>query len=228
MGFGFGFIAKGAAAGPPPTLVVNGATVVQNTSNLTAYSFTGQSVGTASSDRYLVVAAATRGGTVNDTVSITLNGGAQNPVGSVSKGGATSTTATQVGLALFAIPTGTTVEIDVTTASGGVCGRCTIAFWVVTGRVTTATIDQIGVNGSLSNNIASSLGGATFIATSTRTAASNSFTIQGTTPEYDNLSGTGTSALQEAGAKFTSNDGNPFNAQTSGGSSPSAVAFSIG
>lgn len=92
---------------------------------LTTYTFSSQSLGTAAADRYIVVGAATR-----QTGGLTLS--------SVTVGGVSATIVVQqnngdgtTGLAIAAVPSGTTGDIVVTWS--GASARCAIVFYRLTG-----------------------------------------------------------------------------------------------
>lgn len=104
-------------------------------SDATTYTFSSQNLGTASADRYIIVATASRGlGATRSISSATIGGVSATKVAEVANtgGGNTSTTC----LLIAAVPSGTTGDVAITYDSGML--RCGIGMWAAT-ALTSAT-----------------------------------------------------------------------------------------
>lgn len=123
-------------------------TQVSNTADLSSYSFASTAIGTASTDRIVVV-----GITVSAASS-----GATRSVSSVTIGGISATQlshvvgATWMTAAIYAaaVPTGTTATIAITMS--GTCGRCACAVWAMTGGSITPFDTATDTNASADPN----------------------------------------------------------------------------
>lgn len=120
------------AGGEPKILTYIGETSATN--NATVYTFTGASIGTAASDRRVIVAV--MGGGSNSGVTLS----------SVTVGGVTATINGQAtngnsvgAIVTAAVPTGTTGDIVVTFS--GQKERCNVGVWSATGLTSNAAID---------------------------------------------------------------------------------------
>jgi hypothetical protein len=121
---------------PSPT--VEYTDVLGSSSNAFTYTFSGASIGTASSDRLVVVCA------MINAQSITTYG-----ISSVTIGGSAATLAVSSSLgknsAIFyrLVPTGTTATIVVSLSGSGTPGRCAVGVFAVTGY-TNSTPEVVG------------------------------------------------------------------------------------
>lgn len=159
-----------------------------STADLTTYTFSTQNLGTASSDRYIVVnaAAARSGGLTGAINSITVQGISGSSV--VQRTQDTNIANIQ-GLFIVAVPTGTTGDVVVT--FNGSCVRAGIALWAVTGigsatAYDTATANDSGVNPNPSNTIDCEADGIIIAASFINNAATTSGTAwTGVTEDYE-------------------------------------------
>jgi hypothetical protein len=126
-----------------------------STSDLTTYTFSTQNLGTAASDRYIIVNAATSVSSGAGSISsVTVQGISATSV--VSKTQAANTANVNT-LWIVAVPTGTTGNVVVTAGSAAV--RCGIALWSATGLGSATAYDTavddtvLGVNPSASTTI---------------------------------------------------------------------------
>ena len=127
---GFGVSVASAAA----TVTFTDSSV--DATDATTYTFSTQSIGTASADRKVVVAADTAGGaaSADGISSMTIAGeSATQVIATIAPLG----DETQVELWQADVPTGTTADIVVTW--NGAHGRCGISVWGVTGALSAAT-----------------------------------------------------------------------------------------
>lgn len=116
--FPFPFFVPSAAGGPPPDNAWIGAS--NSTANLTTYTFSGVSLGTAHSARYIIVGVVTVASS-NRTISSASIGGVSATISSNASG-------TSKGrMIIAAVPTGGTGDV-VITHSGG-CTSCAIGVW---------------------------------------------------------------------------------------------------
>lgn len=108
-------------------------TNVSSASDLTTYTFSSTSIGTAASDRYIIVSASLRSSAVRTFSSVTLGGSAMAQL--VATDGAQ----TCIGIWGLHYPTGTTADIAVTMSGGA--GRCATGVWAVYGLNSLTPID---------------------------------------------------------------------------------------
>lgn len=102
----------------------------EDEADLTTYTFASQNLGTASSDRYIIVGASGRdfGTTAKSITSVTVGGVSATEIHQ-AQGTATGTTVS--GLYIAAVPTGTTGDVVVTFSE--VFIKSNIALWAATG-----------------------------------------------------------------------------------------------
>lgn len=101
-----------------------------STTDASSYTFSAQSIGTAASDRYIAVAVAGRIAAASLTISsVTIGGVSATIVKQQSSTGAASgaTATTCVGIAIAAVPTGTTGDVVVTFSATSL--RCICSMW---------------------------------------------------------------------------------------------------
>jgi hypothetical protein len=122
-------------------------TNVSSTSNLTTYTFNSTSIGSAATDRYVVIGASGSSGTTSGISSITVNG--NNATELVQVSGST----VAAGLFIAAVPTGTTANIVVT--FGGGKERCDVGVWKVTKLNSATPYDTASLGSGLSVNTGS-------------------------------------------------------------------------
>lgn len=136
----------GTATGSPYTPVL--ADSVSSTSGLTTYTFTGRNIGTADSNRYVMVCLGWSNSTTRTVSSVTVGGQAATVVA----------TGSQVAIYRIAYPTGTTADIVVTMS--GACTAMSVGLFDTRCRAspyafdsgannataTTVTVANVGVN----------------------------------------------------------------------------------
>lgn len=111
-------------------------------SNRTTYTFAAASIGAASADRVVIVAAGGSSGSARTISSVTIGGVTANVA--VTQGSTTSVGG-RVGLYYLAVPSGTTADIVVTFS--GLMGNCRIATFAMTGHASGAPA-ATGADGS--------------------------------------------------------------------------------
>lgn len=153
--------------------------------NLTTYTFASQNLGTAASDRYIVVAITGR-----------QSGGGSSSVSSVTIGGVSATISVQsdnngdqVAIAIAAVPTGTTGNIDIVWSAA--MTDCSVAAYRVT-RVTTTTATSTGSSTATppSANVNVVAGGVVIAVSKNRTGGTSA-TWGNVTEDFDTLDATG-------------------------------------
>jgi hypothetical protein len=108
-------------------------------SDATSYTFSSQNIGTASSDRDIVVAFHSRlAGSVNPTVTVTVAGESATTHVSIRNAAANTIL---VGIAKVRVTSGTTGDV-VVNFNGVTSSRCGIGMWHVTGAATGAPYDS--------------------------------------------------------------------------------------
>lgn len=154
-----------------------------STSDLTTYTFSAQALGAASADRYIIVTAAGR------------KAGASTTISSITVGGVTATIVVQrtntitntavSGIAIAAVPTGTTGDVVVTFGAG--MARCGIALWAVTGLASdTPTDTDSSVATAPTVNLDVVAGGFAIGCAYDSASVGASATWAGITEQYDN------------------------------------------
>lgn len=163
----------------PPVVTFQGN--VSSSSNLTTYSFAAVPIGTASADRYVIVAAHTDVGGASPTV-VTI-GGITADLLQANDG---------VGLFMALVPTGTTATITATYSSA--VNRCALGIWSATNVSRADPISRNMANGTglVASTVVTATHGAAVIAASTHSAgASIAWTGSGT-ERYDFFVGNST------------------------------------
>ena len=158
--------------------------------NLSSYTFTAASIGTPSSDRYIVVA-----------VSTSDNGNSPATVSSVTVGGQATTVVTQVAVISSDAPrttllitnapvtSGSTADIVVNLSS--VEDRCGIAVWSLYGiGSTTPSATATDVGTTLSSSLTAPVGSVIIVASTCLTGSSSAVaTASGYTQDFDSSNG---------------------------------------
>jgi len=162
-----------------------------STSNLTTYTFSGKALGTAASNRQIVVLVSGHG-TSNTTVSTVTVGG----VSATELVYAQQATGTQIkAIWIASVPTGTTGDVVVTFAAGkGSCGIGVYALYGASSSAHATQTDTTYSTDTVSVSIDVPAGGVCF-AIGTGTAIDASTTWTGLTEDYD--------AVEESGNRHT-------------------------
>lgn len=149
-----------------------------STSDLTTYTFSSQNLGTAASDRYIIVAASCRKADPAATLSsATIGGVSATIIHQSTRGGNT------VALFAAAVPTGTTGDIVVTWSTGVL--RCGIGAYRVTGSDATTYHDR-DVGTEVNNPIATiDVPAGGFAIAAGYNAGNTTATWSGVTEDYD-------------------------------------------
>jgi hypothetical protein len=180
----------GAPSGAPT------ATFLQATSiNSSSTTYTGQNLGTASSDRYIVVALAARLGGGAIVSSVTIAGVSATIIAQTNSG------SNCVTLAMAAVPSGTSGDVSFTLSSGGSLFRSLIAVFSVTGlssATPNATATTATNNGAMSVAIPAN-GIAIAAAMAFASSGTGQFTWTNATERSDQLV-SGTTGLSTASA----------------------------
>lgn len=162
----------------------NGETVT--TANGSSYSaaFTAVAIGTASADRYVVLAVSAGVVSSQSITSVTVNGNAATPLSVITD---TPSTKAHMGLYGIAVPSGTTADIVITLSAS--VNRMSVGCWSIYGAQATPTV--YSVSGASGNPY--TISGITFPAGSVALAAASSYdggtgrlnTWSGLTERYD-------------------------------------------
>jgi hypothetical protein len=134
-------IGFGAAAGAStPTLTY--VTSTANTTDGTTFTFSSHSIGTAASDRLVVVAVSARDSSGSDVITgVTIDGNAATSVA------ASASSASPTAIFSRSVPSGTTADIVVSVGSS--FAACVIHVYTITGLSSTTAVDTLtSVNGS--------------------------------------------------------------------------------
>jgi hypothetical protein len=123
-------------AGP---LVIEYLTAAVNATDLTTYTFSTQSLGTAAADRKIVLGISTRGSAQRSISSVTIGGVTATVLATQSFGGSTFN---RMALYVADVPTGATGDV-VVTFSGSVL-RCGVGLWKVTGANSAQLAHDVG------------------------------------------------------------------------------------
>lgn len=124
-------------------------TYVSNSANQTTYTFTGTSIGTASSDRYVIVAFGASDGTAGRTdSSVTIGGISATKLAGAYFSGATTRMAA---IYMAPVPTGTTADIVVTYS--GQVSRMGMSVFSATGIQSTTPRDSFTAQGNASGTL---------------------------------------------------------------------------
>lgn len=165
-----------------------------DTADAASYSFSSQAIGTAASDRLVIVAVHWDASSSRTISSATIGGVAATVAVQKINSGATPT---GVGLIYAAVPTGTTATVAVT-MSGGVV-RMGIGLWTLTGHLsntptTTNSSENASSGTSLSASVTPSAGGVVVAAFSANNGGINVAWTNVTECYDDNLEAGGTEA----------------------------------
>jgi hypothetical protein len=187
----------------PPASIVNTDNSV-STSNTNSYSFSSQSLGTASADRYIITAAGGRNDTTgsNNQIFISIGGNAATRITGINGSGNNALT---MGLFILAVPTGTTATILVTSTAN--LGEVGLGVWAVTGIASSTAYDNSSNSGTSSiifsmNNAAGGVGVAYLV-----TNSSNNRTFSwtsGMTEDFDATVQSGASTHSGGSSNYAS------------------------
>lgn len=187
VGFGAGGDAAGTAAITFAASAVDTTNVADST-----YTFTAHSIGTAATDRYVIVTTQIRGGVGFTVTSCTVGGAATSTVVTNEDGG----TNVQIWITSSPVTSGTTADIVVTVGGGVTVFCCGIATYAVTGlasNVATATATQDTDN--TATNLTVSAGGVA-VAAAIVSGATPTFTWTNLTERFD-------ATIEASGASHT-------------------------
>lgn len=130
----------------------------ENTSDLSAYTFTAAPIGTAASDRIVVVGVQTRANAARSVSGVTIGG---NAATSIVVANDTAQGADISALYYLAVPSGTTADIVVTLSAAMV--RCAINVWAVygsSGAPTASASDTVFTSAALNTTLSCNANGA--------------------------------------------------------------------
>lgn len=123
-----------------------------STSGLTTYTFSGAAIGTASSDRRIVVAIGSRANAARSVSSVTVGGISATELVTANDSGSGADIAS---LWIAEVPTGTTGDIVVTFSAAML--RCAVAQYAVYGMGSNSAFHTQASAGSVANNVARSV-----------------------------------------------------------------------
>lgn len=159
-----------------------------DTNDLSSYTFTARSIGTAAADRRIIVGIFARS-SVSTTIAVsgvTVAGITAAVVPGTPAGGPNGSVSTETSLWIVDVPTGTTGDIVVTLNNTG--SRCAIALWSATGIVGSpsdvATYFVSGSNNTISLN-ADVLTGSIVVAIGGCNSSAVTMTWTGATEDVD-------------------------------------------
>lgn len=143
------FEGPGRPPAPPAAISFIGSTAIQGAG---PHTFTNHAIGTASSDRLVVVAVHAEAGSGTMSASVTIGGVAATLVDQVA-----TSTGGYVGIFQRAVSSGTTATI-VTTFSGASPARCIIGVWALTKlQSQTASATNKASNGAAGTSLSTSI-----------------------------------------------------------------------
>lgn len=196
----------------PPVAVTYTASTSSGTAG-TSFSFASQSIGTASSDRYVLVAVRT----TTAISTVTVAGQTATQIASLT--GASGNTRNY--FYIVALTTGTTATIAVTTSSSS--SSCAIIVWAVTNlSSTTPTSTVTDASGALSQSVTIPAEGAAVAFFGCTDNANTAWTLTGVAEDAD-LGGRGTSDSRVAGGHKESTAGETLTVAGSGPSNLDAM-----
>lgn len=178
-------------------VTVTWASSAKSTSALTTYTFSSLSIGTASSDRKIIVnvhAEANGAGTALSVSSLTVDGISATLLVAFPTTDGSDRVAQEVWIA--SVPTGTTGNVVVTMAAG--ITRCGVGVFATTGASSTASATYTSTADPLSVSASCQSGGA-IIGGAVAQGGSTSFTWAGITERYDEVVG---GATYQSGASL--------------------------
>lgn len=187
MSFPFPYIPAAASISALGPLTISYRTSDIRLTTTNSYSFTSQDIGTASSDRYVLVAITTTStvGAISIT-GVTVGGVSASLVHSQAH-----TTGSVWAIAAFyiaAVPTGTTATVAITTSSNQLL--CRIGIWALTNLSSTTASDTAGSTSTTATlDMDTVVDGGAFVCG--RTNSSGTFTApSGFTEDFDGVDGT--------------------------------------
>ena len=219
LGSEVGFMSGGAAE-PDVTISYEGAQNAQGGAAST--DFTSQSIGTAGSNRH-VICCVTQGGASKTTDSVTINGVSATKLVGPSGGGDTEQSATIWGAA---VPTGTSVTINVTT-SAAVVGKNLMTYAMYDGSLTVVDSNTHHSSNPQSLDLTIPAGGAAFGTVVIAVGGVQTCTWVGLTEDQD--SGTGNERELFCASRTTATElsSETITATTSGGATATGQGASV-
>lgn len=148
-------------------------------SDLSSYSFSSLSIGTAASDRYVIAAILIAAGTVPTITSATIGGVAATALFSATS------SFTRSSFYIAAVPTGTTATLAFSLSSGA--ARAAGAVWSVTGLIS-ATPSATAMSNASTGAASLVVGGGGFVIGASNSyagGATHSYTWAGITEQFD-------------------------------------------
>ena len=185
--FNFGVLAAALPAAGGGTLTGAFLQGAGDSTDLTTYTYASQNLGTASSDRVVVVAVSGRQSSARTITSVTIGGVSATEIG--TRGSSQN----PLGIWMAAVPTGTTGDV-VATFSGAML-RSTIILWAVTGGATLS-----GASSGTDTATVTGVTGGFIIAAANTTGSGATFTWTNATERYDAVQ---ESSLATSGADAT-------------------------
>jgi hypothetical protein len=137
----------------PPMATISYVTSAVSTANATVYTFAGTSIGTAATDRRLVIAVSNQAASIIATTFVKVDTVAAVKLVSGTQLNIPSGAGASAELWIIDKPTGTTASIEVTHASGTL--RCGIAVWAVYGLSSNTPTDTAVNSGTTTGRTAS-------------------------------------------------------------------------
>tara|TARA_R110000772_G_scaffold233395_1_gene344960 strand:+ start:105 stop:773 length:669 start_codon:yes stop_codon:yes gene_type:complete len=206
--------ASAAAAVPIDSTLAFTASAV-NSGSQSSYTFSSQAIGTASSDRVVVVGV-TAGNSPADVSSMTIGG-----VGAAHAVSRTNSTETEIWYAT--VPTGTTASVVVNFSGGK--GRCGIGVWALTGvsgvgatNSSTSSTSTLTVSGNEKDIVIVMWGGKD----------NSSVSMSGVTENFDrDISGAGSQYMAGGSKKLTSSGSNAITVTPNAGATEVASVSAV-
>lgn len=171
---------------PPDSATTRYVTTVSSTTDLTTYTFSNASIGTAASDRYVIVGFSASTGTAGITISSVTIAGITATL--LSKAEYSATSASRVsGIYMAAVPTGTTATIVVTYSS--TMARMALNVYRCIGLPTITPHSTASVTGASGTAYTLDVSGSSagFVIAQAAVQASTSFTWTGLTEDSDSV-----------------------------------------
>lgn len=200
-------VVTASGSGPAPVTITYVSTATLGAS--TVYTYTAQPIGTAASDRIVLVAPFIRCLTTQTINSVTIAGNTATSIINVNN--TTGGNSNNAAIFALAVPTGTTATIVVTAT--GACLRGSIGVWSMIGKSIVTATDTKSVSTGSSGNPSVSLNtgsnGAMIAMTSDGGGSSTGVTWTGVIENYDQIVG-GVGGNNNSGASLNSNSGSPL------------------
>jgi hypothetical protein len=158
-----------------------------SSSDLSTYTFSAQNLGTAASDRYIIVGVTHRGTGVISTV--TVDGIAAAELVVIANG------STQVGLYLASVPTGTSGDVVVTLST--TTNRCGVHMWRAVGLGEASAFDTLAIAANILQGAVEVPAGGFTVAVALN-SQSDTFTWTGLTEDHDSVADVTMSAASKS------------------------------